>query len=301
MYLRKLFLLLGLWLLSVITGFAQEKSNMLFSFGIITDVQYYDGETAGTRHYKSSPAKLTAIVDSLNNQPIDFVVHLGDLIDRDYVSFDPLLQILNKLKMPVYHVLGNHDFSVKQDEIKAVPKKLGMPARYYSFENKGLKFIVLDGNYQSVYGQKERSREHKQATKKLDQLKSAGASNAQSWNGGLGQKQMKWLKSQLEEAKKKNEKVIINCHFPVMPVGDSHNLWNDLEVKALLAAYQNVIAWFNGHNHKGNYHQYGDIHFVNFKGIVEKNDSPWSVVEVYNDHLIINGFGPEPDRLLEQP
>lgn len=278
---------------------AQEKNEMLFSFGVITDVQYYDGETAGTRHYRSSPAKLSAITDSLNQQNVDFVIHLGDLIDRNFESFDPLLAILGKLNMPLYHVLGNHDFSVKQEEIKSVPGKLGMPARYYAITHKGVRFILLDGNDQSVYGQKNGSKEHKAAVQKLGSMKLTQAPNAQEWNGGIGGKQLKWLKKQLDDAQQKQERVLIGCHFPLLPEGDAHNLWNDTEIRTLLAGYPHIKAWFNGHNHKGNYGFADGIHYVNFKGIVEKTDTPWSVVEVYADHLIINGFGAEPDRLLD--
>lgn len=297
---KKMILWTILPFITVLSSIAQENNSMLFSFGVITDVQYVDAETAGTRHYRSSPAKLTAIVDSLNTQKVDFVIHLGDLIDRDFASFDPLLKILGNLTMPVHHVLGNHDFSVKQEQIKTVPDKLGMPSRYYAINHQGIRFIVLDGNELSIYGQKEGSKAHKKASNKLELLKSAGAKNAQAWNGGLSPKQIKWLKSQLDDASKKNEKVIVNCHFPLLPAGDAHNLWNDQEVKVLLATYPNVLAWFNGHNHKGGYHQADGIHYVNFKGIVEKTDAPWAVVEVYADHLIINGHGTEPDRLLEQ-
>lgn len=297
MYLRYL-LLTGLLLLGEWSN-AQQSNAPLFTFGVITDVQYYDGETAGTRHYRSSPEKLNAITDSLNQQKVDFVIHLGDLIDRDFKSFDPLMPILGKLHMPIYHVLGNHDFSVKQEEIKVVPVKLVMPARYYAVTHKAVRFIMLDGNDQSIYGQKKGSKEYKSAVKKLESMKLAKVPNAQEWNGGIGGKQMKWLKKQLDEASQNKEKVIISCHFPLFPEGDAHNLWNDSEIRALLNGYPNVMTWFNGHNHKGNYHQMEHIHFVNFKGIVEKTDTPWSVVEVYNDHLIINGFGVEPDRLLE--
>jgi hypothetical protein len=37
----------------------------------------------------------------------------GDFIDRDFESFDVVGPIFNKLRMPKYHVLGKHDFSVE--------------------------------------------------------------------------------------------------------------------------------------------------------------------------------------------
>lgn len=293
----KRFFFLSVFLVLQVIGSTAQKAP-LFSFGVITDVQYYDGANAGSRYYKDSPDKLSKVVTELNAQPIDFVINLGDLIDRDWESFEVLLPILDRLKAPVHHVLGNHDFSVAEDKINLVAEKLSMPSRYYGFQHKSVRFLFLDGNDQSVYGQKKGSKAQKSAMKTLETLKAAKKPNAKNWNGGIGKQQLKWLTKQLEEAKKAGEIVIVNCHFPVAPVGSTHNLWNDDEVRKLLSQYPNVKAWLNGHNHVGGYEYLEGIHYVNFKGMVEKKDMPWAVVEVYEDHLIVNGYQEEPDRLL---
>ncbi|MEK9784277.1 MAG: hypothetical protein VW312_06495, partial [Opitutales bacterium] len=44
------------------------------------------------------------------------------------------------------HVLGNHDFEVADEYKELVPKKLGMPSKYYDFKIKNWRFICLDGN-----------------------------------------------------------------------------------------------------------------------------------------------------------
>jgi 3',5'-cyclic AMP phosphodiesterase CpdA len=290
-------LILCLWNVVFVTAQNLSKAP-LFSFGVITDVQYYDGPNAGSRYYKSSPEKLSKIVEAFNEQPIDFVVNLGDLIDQNWASYDDLLPILSRLKMPIYHVLGNHDFSVEAGKIGQVATKLSMPARYYAIKHKHMRLLFLDGNDHSTYGQEKGSKLQKKAVQHLSSLKEIKSKNAQEWNGGLGNRQLKWLKKQLDKSAKAGEIVLINCHFPIQPVGASHNLWNDKEVVSLLNQYPHVKAWFNGHNHVGGYEWLGGKHFVNFKGIVERDNLPWSIVEVYDDHLIINGQNEEPDRLL---
>lgn len=101
-----------------------------------------------------------------------------------------------------------------------------------------------------------------------------------------------------DKAAKTNEKVIVFAHMPVYPE-NTHNVWNaDAVIKELEAA-GNVVAYFNGHNHAGNYAMKNGIHYVNLKGMVETADTTsYSIIQVYKDHLDIDGFGREQDRVL---
>jgi hypothetical protein len=57
--------------------------------GVFADCQYCDCETAGSRFYRNSPAKLEECINKFNSvEDIDFIIGLGDLIDRDFSSFD---------------------------------------------------------------------------------------------------------------------------------------------------------------------------------------------------------------------
>ena len=118
-----------------------------------------------------------------------------------------------------------------------------------------------------------------------------------TWNGGVGEKQLAWLKGRLAVAAKANEKVILFCHFPVHPA-NIHNLWNAEAITKLLAEYPCVTAYINGHNHAGNYAQLGKIHFLTLKGMVDTTKSAYSVVEVHKDRLEIKGFGRQKDSKL---
>ncbi len=262
--------------------------------GVIADCQYCSDPGAGKRKYSLSEKKLQECIDHLNTMDLEYVIHLGDFIDRDFESFDVVGPIYRKLKAPHYHVLGNHDFSVA-DSLKAkVPETMGMPSRYYDFAVNGWRFIVVDGNDVSFHAYPEGSDEHRAAERyyEVNQLDSP------KWNGALGAEQMHWLKKTLDHAEEADEKVILYSHFPVFPE-NNHNLWNANEVVTLVSGYRCVKAYVNGHNHAGNYAGFGGVHYLTMKGMVDTTETAYSVIELTDDHLKVTGFGREGDRKLK--
>jgi len=118
------------------------------------------------------------------------------------------------------------------------------------------------------------------------------------WNGGVSKKQLEWLNEQMVEATDKNEKVFIICHFPIYP-DNVHNLLNYKDVLNVLGKYQNTIAWFNGHNHAGNYGNYNSTHFVTFKGMVETAAcNSYATVDVFSNKISIKGSGREKSQVM---
>lgn len=269
----------------------------LFTFGVIADVQYADAEPAGTRYYRSSLTKLKEALSDFRNDSVDFVITLGDLIDRDYISFKKIFGILDSSGLKLCHIAGNHDYTINQKHGNDLPSFYSTKKGYYSFEHKNFRFIFLNGNEISLYSSKN-ARTVQKAKILLDSLKMEGKENALEWNGGIGADQLHWLDNQLYEASAKNEKVFIACHFPVFPE-NIHNLLNYKEVLDILQKYTNIVAWFNGHNHSGNYGYTGQIHFITFKGMVETRDqNSFARIEVYNDRILIIGSGRETSREL---
>jgi len=119
-----------------------------------------------------------------------------------------------------------------------------------------------------------------------------------AWNGGIGKDQISWIRKEIEEAEVHSEKVLIFCHFPVYPDG-THNLLNCNEMVNTVSGYLNVIAWFSGHYHAGNYARLRQIHFLTFEGMVETPDSnSFAIVKVFTDRLEVRGFGREKSRIL---
>ena len=264
-----------------------------YTFGAIADCQYCDGKSRGDRMYSLSKQKLADCVADFNTMDLDFVTHLGDFIDRDFKNFDVLNPVFDQLTMPKYHVLGNHDFSVADHLKKDVPAKLGMPAKYYDYEVKGWRYVVLDGNDVSFHAYPEGSTEAKHASEYYIENKISSP----KWNGAIGAPQLAWLKTVLEQAQENQQAVILFCHFPVYPQ-NGHNLWNADEVMTLLESYPCVKAYINGHNHRGNYGKKGGIHYVTLKGMVETETNSYAVIKVSDDTIDIVGYGREKSRSL---
>lgn len=274
---------------------AQNKKPS-FEFGLVTDVQFCDCDASRTRFYRASVDKLTDAVQTFNQHNLAFTIQLGDIIDRNVFSFSTILPIYNEVKGPKYHVLGNHDFPVKTDEVMSI---LGMTKPYYDFSQQGWRFVVLDTNDISFYANEEGSAKYQQAMEIYQYLKWSGAINAHTWNSSVGQEQMTWFHGVLSDAAQKGEKVVVFAHMPVFPWA-RYNVWNDFALVQEMEAAGNVVAYFNGHHHAGNFAEKNGIYYVNFKGMVETADTnAYSIIQVYSDRIEIDGYGREQDRVLQ--
>lgn len=270
-----------------------------FEIGIIADCQYCNCETKGNRFYKQSISKFKSAIKKLNTKKLDYTIHLGDFIDRNFESLDSVLPIWNSLKSEKYHVLGNHDFSVSDSLKPLVPTKMGLKNRYYSFIKNNWRFIVLDGNDLSYYGVITNSKK-KETDSLFNLLKNEDEPNLQTWNGGLSSDQLQWVKEELNQAKNKNEYVGFYCHFPAGRNGDAHNLWNYKQFLQIIEGYENVKFYFNGHNHNGDYLEKNNVHHLTFKGMLDtENTSAFATAKFTKDSIFIKGYGREITRALK--
>jgi predicted MPP superfamily phosphohydrolase len=234
------------FILAVNPLLSQVKHNPLFTFGVIADVQYANQDNAGTRYYRSSPKKFAEAIQVFNQEKPDFVLSLGDFIDKNFSSYDTLNVIAKGLKMPLHHVLGNHEFSVNDDEKNKVLQKENLKKPYSSFVKNKWRFILLNGNDISLHAYPKGSTKYEKANVLLLKLKAEGLPSAQPWNGAIGKEQLQWLKKELATAQKNKEKVIMANHFPIFPDGEAELLWNAKEVRTLVEKYPSVYAYLNG-------------------------------------------------------
>ena len=274
-----------------------EKKETSFKIGVISDCQYCDCDVKWDRYYKKAPQRLEEAIAILNKDSLDYTIHLGDFIDKDFESLDSILPIWKKLKSPSYHVLGNHDFEVKDSLKEEVIKQLNLKNRYYSFVKNDWRFIVLDGNDLSYHGALTRTKKE-QTDSLFNLLKNKEVPYLKKWNGALSSDQLTWVKGELDAAVKNNQKVGFYCHFPIFPI-DQHNIWNREQFLSLIKPYDNVKIFFNGHNHAGAYQIENNVHYVTFKGMVDtKSTSAFAKVKFEKDTVSIEGFYREPSRKL---
>ncbi|MDX1364215.1 metallophosphoesterase [Arenibacter latericius] len=295
---------LGILLFSQLTfhvGYSQQNTSTMsntnktqFSIGVIADCQYCNEQGTGIRKYAKSEQKLEECVTHFNTMDLAYTIHLGDFIDKDWESFNVVTPIYNRLNMPKYHVLGNHDYSVEDDEKAEVYKKMDMPSPYYDFKVEDWRFIVLDGNDISLHAYPEDSEAHLNAANYYVE----NHADSPFWNGAIGPTQMQWLRDVLDKSLNNKEKVVLYCHFPVYPE-NIHNLWNADEVIETLESYPNVKAYINGHNHEGNYGEKNGIHYITMKGMVDTEENSYGVVKVSPELLEIIGYGRETSRIIK--
>ncbi len=284
-------------LFTLLNGSSPEKSENRIQFGVFADCQFCECETKGNRYYQNSLKKLEDCILHFNQENnLEFIISLGDLIDRDIESYNPLLSVLKNADQPIFHVAGNHDYEVDPNDYGRVSEILNLDPIYYAFEKKGWQMIFLNGNDISFLS--EDAQTIKQAEIITTRLREEGSPNYHSWNGGLGSEQLVWLEKKLKMAEERNLKVALFCHYPLMPL-ERHTLWNQKEIISLLNNFSCVKLWMNGHNHAGNYALHNGIHFVTLKGMVEtESKNAFATVNLYNNRIEINGFGREENRTL---
>lgn len=291
----------GAALLSQFQGFGAARaqgSGPIFRFGVVADPQYAPVPPRRTRFYSHSLWKLTEAVADFNEQDIEFVVTLGDIIDRHWESYMHILPIYENLAVPNFFVLGNHDYDVAGDYLSAVERITGLESAYYDFAGGGHRFLVLDGNEISLFANAEGSENHERARERLSAMEAAGAENAKTWNGGISDAQFGWIEEKLKQAEAAGERVIAMGHYPIYP-RDPHNMWDDERLVDLFSSHDNFVLYMNGHNHAGNYGEISGRHFVNFKGMVETADTTaYATLEVHDDRIEMLGKGVEVSRAL---
>lgn len=275
----------------------EPEQKPLFSFGIIADAQYCDCDPVGTRYFRSSLSKLKEALSTFRIDSPRFVINLGDVIEKNYESYKPVFRIFDASVYKIHHATGNHDYEVEARLKKRIPPLQDNKNGYYSFNYDKFRFIILNGNEISTYASNNKT-VIEEATNIISRLKDEGEKNAIDWNGGISMKQLEWLTGQLNAATQNDESVLIFCHSPVWPENE-HNLLNYKEILAILGKYSNIIAWFNGHNHAGNYGNYNMIHFITMKGMVEtEENNSYALVEVYKNKIWIKGRGREKSQIL---
>lgn len=280
------FLLLCLML----TGCGEKKVQAL-RVGIIADIQYCDCETRGSRFYRNSLQKLDDCVADLNREKVDFSINLGDLVDRDTdANLKEILIRLDKLDKQVYNTPGNHDYDGVIDN-NQLYSRLGMPSSYYSFVKGGWRFVMLNTNEVASYANISGTPLEQELFDMGEKIKNDDRKNRAPYNGGISLAQLNWLKQELGEAEKKNEKVIVLSHHPLYAASGLTAL-NDLEIIEMLAEYSCVRAGISGHHHPGDFGTYKGIPFITTEGMIEtEQENAYGILELSDSQIVLIGKG----------
>jgi len=194
----------------------QAPGKTKVKFGICADMHQYfmnDGES-----------RLQVFIDHMQKQDVDFIIELGYLwypFERDF----PFLKIWEHFKGPRYHVLGHYDMNgeLAHSQAMAFWKTY---YKYYSFDNNGYHFVVLNGN------------EH-----------NTSANRAMGYARYIGKEQQEWLKNDLQRT---TLPTILFCHQRLD--NNSKGIENASKIRLILehanhnAGFKKVRLVFSGHH-----------------------------------------------------
>lgn len=292
---RKILIISLLQGLLMCITYAQQMENPL-RIGLIADPQYADKADGKTRFYRNSLEKLDDAVQRFNSGSLDMTIVLGDMVDEGPKDAKPIIDRLKKLTMPFYLILGNHDYP---KEYKAnVFKKFGMPAEYYAIDKGNWIFLFLNTNELSSYATKQGSALSKEYLALTTHTANLGRTHLKPWNGGVSNRQMAWIITQLNRAAKQSKPVLVFTHHPLYPeIG--YEALNNRELLELFTKHKVVKAVISGHNHAGNFMLYQDLPCITLEGMIETEDqNAFGQMELFSDKIIIQGSGRMTSRIL---
>ncbi|MDB4673740.1 metallophosphoesterase [Verrucomicrobiales bacterium] len=269
----------------------------MLKLGLVADCQYALGVAPYLDRYPAeSLSKLGQAIDHFrSDREIQAVLNLGDLIDEGAAHFAAPLELFGKLEVPIFHALGNHDFDVSEYAKTNVAEILGLAGRYYTtpLPESGWRLVVLDGTTESTFGHPRKSDAWHRAVEVWERMEP----RPEEWNGGLGEAQLAWLEETLAAARKTGERVIVACHWPLLPEGSRFLLWDAGEVRQILVRYADIVAaYLCGHHHEGGISKiYGhaevDIPHLNLVGMVDTHENAYAVATFSEQGLFLEGFG----------
>jgi 3',5'-cyclic AMP phosphodiesterase CpdA len=232
-------------------AFADPAQN--FTFGYISDshIQHVKGAKF-VRNWDRGLIRAVAETNLLRPRP-DFVMFGGDLAQLGTKEeLDHGAEMLSKLSHKLYCVMGEHDYYLDLGEYWS--KLYG--DHYYSFDHKGVHFVVLN----SILTYDEWTFD-RWPTAEQRMLEMAGLDNPNGSPFMVGQKQREWLAKDLEKVDKATPLVVFS-HSPIQKIYKGWNFWTEdaEEVQAILAPFARTSVIY-GHVHQIQYNQIGNITF----------------------------------------
>ncbi len=215
-------------------------------------VQVADAHLSVDSEYSQKVLK-SAVEDINAQQNISFVVFTGDNINNPKPeNLRKFIEIVGKLKVPYYIVIGNHDVYKSKDMSKVRyfeilrERNILYPQRSanYEFKRNDLVFLIVDGAKEVIPGS----------------------------IGYYREDTLKWLDETLEKNQKKS--VVIFQHFPVVyPDGvesqlKTHKTYRIEDYQEILDKHHNVLAIVTGHFHVNSENMENGIYHISSPSIL---------------------------------
>jgi 3',5'-cyclic AMP phosphodiesterase CpdA len=248
-------------------SFADSAKNFMFAYISDAHIQHITG-TKFVRNWDRGLIRAVAETNLLQPKP-DFVVFGGDLAQLGTKpELDHGVEMLSKLDFKTYCVMGEHDYYL---DLGKYWSELFGP-QYYSWDHKGVHFIVLNSilTYDKWTYERWPSAEQRM-------LEMAGLDNPNGSPFMVGEKQREWLAKDLDNVDK-NTPIVLFSHSPIQKIYKGWNFWTEdaEDVQALLKPFDDATVVY-GHVHQIQYNQIENISFH----AVMATAWPWPYPQTY--------------------
>ncbi len=221
---RKNFIISFLFAVASLIIFQTAVSANDIKFVQVTDTHYSSGNEFKRNVLESTIKDINTLKD------VSFVVFTGDNIDKaDPEYLKEFVKIVNKLNVPYYLVIGNHEVfksgdlsKIRYMEVIKENNFFYKPTKpNYKFMKNGFMFLIVDGAKEVIPGS----------------------------NGYYRQDTLDWVEKQLNKHPK--TPTVILQHFPLVPPRDivTHKTYQAEKYLEMLDKHNNVIAVISGHYH----------------------------------------------------
>lgn len=232
-------------------AFAESSQNFTFAYISDAHIQHIK-DNRFVRNWDRGLIRAVAETNLLVPKP-DFVMFGGDLAQLgSKAELDHGAQILSALHGNVHYVMGEHDYYLDLGEYW---EKLFGP-QYYSFDHKGVHFVVL--NSIKTYDDWTFKR-WPTAEQRMQEMAILDNPNGSPFM--VGEEQRSWLKNDLDKVDK-DTPVVVFSHSPLQKIYKGWNFWTEDadQVQTLLEPFKKVSVIY-GHVHQIQYNQIGNISF----------------------------------------
>lgn len=120
----------------------------LWTFGFVGDTQLADD-------------KLEPLMEKFERRDVEFVLHLGDMVDESSsdLEWDRLVAAAKKHRVRLMPVVGNHDVRRDYDDDGAIRFRQyfpDLPGTFYHFRHRGVNFLMLNSERSFAPGSEQR-------------------------------------------------------------------------------------------------------------------------------------------------
>ncbi len=250
---------------------ASASSDVIFSFGLMTDIHYNDIPELPERprYFRTSLINAGKAVEIFNAEGVDFIVSLGDSIDgvtraQDQIDLARLDEVFTGFEGDLHYVIGNHDLrNLTREEYLYITSGVGESANYY-FDMEGFRFIVIDANWAPNYTI------HSAVVAWLEET---------------------IIEAALVDAEEKGLKAVVFVHQWLYNPNISRQIQNAEQVREIFERVGNVFAVFQGHVHRGGSWYINGIYYWGVQAMVNYQDPTFVILRVYEDGIDIEGYG----------